>query len=77
MGISIYINLQNIYENLLALKNRSGGKNVLPVLKANAYGHGSVPVAKFLYSKGVYILQWYDEFLSWYCRSFDITIFFR
>lgn len=42
------IDLQAIYNNILAIKNKIG-KNIkiMSILKANAYGHGAVKVAKF------------------------------
>ncbi len=44
----VKIHLDNIRDNLLAIRERVGGPDVkiLPALKANAYGHGSVEVAR-------------------------------
>lgn len=46
------INLRNIYMNYLYAKEQSN-KEVIPVVKANAYGHGAIEVVKYLSSKGV------------------------
>src|SRR5699024_11530416 len=43
------INLKAIRHNIEAIQMNLGKQNkVIPVLKANAYGHGSIEVAKFL-----------------------------
>ncbi len=47
------INLKNILENYLSIKKRIGSKNIIPVVKANAYGHGVIEVVDFLYSNNV------------------------
>jgi len=36
----------NIRKNLLNIKNRVGAAAVMPIIKADAYGHGSIPAAK-------------------------------
>lgn len=46
------IDLQAIEQNFLSIQNQVGGKKVLCVLKANAYGHGSIAVAKRLQESG-------------------------
>ena len=42
------INLKNLKENLDYLKSISKNANIYPVIKANAYGHGLLKIAKFL-----------------------------
>jgi alanine racemase len=47
------INLKALSHNLGVVRKKTGGINVLAVVKANAYGHGAVPAAKHLIQKGV------------------------
>jgi alanine racemase len=48
------INLKNLYKNYLEVQKRVGeDKVIIPVVKANAYGHGAVPVVGYLVKKGV------------------------
>lgn len=47
------INLSNLYFNYLEAQKNVPGKIIIPVIKANAYGHGAVPIVEFLYKKGV------------------------
>lgn len=42
------INLKNLKDNLDYLKSISSNADVYPVIKANAYGHGLLKIAKFL-----------------------------
>ena len=44
----VLINLTNIRKNFLVAKKLAGNAKVMAVVKANAYGHGSVPVARAL-----------------------------
>lgn len=44
------INLSNLRENYLNIRKRAGSKSVIPVIKADAYGHGAVRIAHFLNS---------------------------
>ncbi|MBN2693221.1 alanine racemase [bacterium] len=46
------IELSNLEHNLTQIKNLVGEKRVMPILKANSYGHGMIPIAKFLEKKG-------------------------
>ena len=49
-----YINLKALINNCRTLQQHAGiGTNVLPVIKANAYGHGAVEVAAALQQIGV------------------------
>ncbi len=47
------INLEVMYENYKKLIRLNNGKPIIPVIKANAYGHGAVEVFSYFYKKGV------------------------
>lgn len=47
------INLKNLYCNFKSVKDRIGKKNIIPVVKANAYGHGVLQVVEYLYSNNI------------------------
>ncbi|MEN9713475.1 MAG: hypothetical protein RLZZ164_139 [Actinomycetota bacterium] len=49
----LVIDLDAIVANLAAFKKISGGAKVMGVVKANAYGHGMIDVAKKLQSVGI------------------------
>lgn len=42
------VDLSALRDNLLQVKKRIGRREILAVIKANAYGHGAVPIAQFL-----------------------------
>ncbi|MCF7823776.1 MAG: alanine racemase [Candidatus Marinimicrobia bacterium] len=42
------ISLSSILQNYLYFKSRVDASNIIPVVKANAYGHGALEVTKFL-----------------------------
>ena len=46
------MDLESIAANYRVLKARAGGRAVYPVVKADAYGHGAVPVARRLAEEG-------------------------
>lgn len=48
-----WVNLDRIRENFKALRAHAGACAVIPVLKANAYGHGAVEVARALEPLGI------------------------
>jgi alanine racemase len=50
------VQLQRLTENYLAIAAKVAPAKVMPVLKANAYGHGLVEVARHLSSLGVFYL---------------------
>lgn len=50
---TLRINLDAIVHNLDVMRARAGGVKVMGVVKANAYGHGMIPVAKTLERAGV------------------------
>ena len=47
------INLTYLYDNYCYVQKHIGNKTLIPVVKANAYGHGSIEVVSYLYQKGV------------------------
>lgn len=47
------VSLPNLYSNYLSVQKLTKGKIVIPVVKANAYGHGSIEITKFLHQKGI------------------------
>jgi len=49
----VEVNLDHIGHNLRAVKLHTPQKKVMAIVKANAYGHGLVPVANHLVSLGV------------------------
>ena len=52
----VEINLTHLTENLHAIQRRVAPATVMPVVKANAYGHGLVPVARKLVQEQVTML---------------------
>lgn len=48
----VEVNLDRLEENLGAIRDRVTPARIMPILKANAYGHGLVPVAKLMESLG-------------------------
>ncbi len=46
------INLDNLALNLQAIRRKVGAAGIIPVIKADAYGHGAVMVAKRLVREG-------------------------
>ncbi len=57
--VSATINLMNLAHNYRLLQAKSSPSKVMAIIKANAYGHGLLPVAETLYNEG--------------CRSFAVT----
>jgi alanine racemase len=47
------INCRAVRDNLRAVRSRADGARVMAVLKANAYGHGAVEMARLLIAEGV------------------------
>lgn len=47
------IDLNVMYHNYLELRRLNRSKAIIPVIKADAYGHGATKVFEFLYSKGI------------------------
>jgi alanine racemase len=54
MGFSTYaeINLDNLGYNTVCIREKVAPAALIPVVKADAYGHGAVPVVKRLASEG-------------------------
>lgn len=48
----VEVDLLQLGKNLEAIRNHVGKARVMPILKANAYGHGLVPVAKYVVACG-------------------------
>ena len=59
-GIKI-VDLNTLKNNYLAVKKRVGGKRVISVIKADAYGHGGAEVAKKLDADDGYAVATLDE----------------
>jgi len=55
-GAIAEIDLDAISHNLAIVKEVTGGRHVIAVVKADAYGHGAVEVSKRLEAEGVYSL---------------------
>jgi alanine racemase len=49
----IEINLDNLYHNYQYFQKLNNNKTIIPVIKANAYGHGAIEVMQYLYQKNV------------------------
>lgn len=49
----VEVDLSRLAANLAAIRRHVGGTKVMPVLKANAYGHGLIEVAELMVSLGV------------------------
>jgi len=49
----VEINLNNLYENYQNIKKIVKNKEIIPVVKANAYGHGVMEVVRFLVEKKI------------------------
>jgi alanine racemase len=47
------INLKALSHNLSVVRKKTGTKNILAVVKANAYGHGAAEISKHLVSNGI------------------------
>lgn len=47
------IDLNALSHNLKIARQKTGNKNILAVVKANAYGHGAVEISKYLVRQGV------------------------
>ena len=53
VGPKAFIHIENLFYNYNLIKHQLNGTPIMAVVKANAYGHGAVPVTKALRSKGV------------------------
>ncbi|MFN4245831.1 MAG: alanine racemase [Brevinematia bacterium] len=51
----VEINLTKLYQNYCELVKLNDGKPIIPVIKADAYGHGAKDIMVFLFSKGIRI----------------------
>lgn len=50
----ITINKQNLLNNLNIIRKTSNNKQIIPLIKSNAYGHGQIEIAKILQNENVY-----------------------
>ncbi len=52
---SLYINLENLKNNInfIKLLNSAKNKTIIAIIKSDAYGHGLVPVAETLFNEGI------------------------
>lgn len=48
----VEVDLGKLAGNLAAIRSHCGGARIMPILKANAYGHGLLPVARHLVGCG-------------------------
>ena len=46
------INLDNLAHNIGRIREKVAPSALIPIIKANAYGHGAIPVAKRLAREG-------------------------
>lgn len=73
------VNLQLLKSNCKLLKSMTGSLFFCPMLKADAYGHGAVPIAKTLLGAGVKQVGVIDAGEAWPIREaaedMDILIF--
>ena len=46
------IDLRSLSHNLEVVKKKTGGKDIMAVVKANAYGHGALEISRHLIQKG-------------------------
>jgi len=47
------VDLRALSHNLGVVKNKTGGKDIMAVVKANAYGHGALEISRHLIQKGI------------------------
>ena len=68
------INLKNILKNYISIKKRISSKNIIPIVKANAYGHGVIEVVDYLYSNNIdyFAVSTLEEALE-IRKSFDLV----
>ena len=59
IGPKAIIHLDRLIHNYQLVKQKTGNKQIMAFVKANAYGHGAVPVAKALESVGA---DWFGVF---------------
>lgn len=61
-----WVDLDRIRDNFRALRTYAGAQAVIPVLKANAYGHGAIAVARTLEPLGVamFAVAYVDEAIA-------------
>lgn len=50
----ITINKSNLLYNLEIIRNKANNKNLIPLIKSNAYGHGQIEIANILKSEDIF-----------------------
>lgn len=50
----ITINKRNLLNNLEIIRKTSNNKQIIPLIKSNAYGHGQIEIARILQNQNVY-----------------------
>ena len=70
----LVIDLAAVVHNLEVMRSRAGGAMVMGVVKANAYGHGMVEIAKTLESAGVDYLGVADNEEALQLRAAGLTV---
>lgn len=62
-GTVAEINLKNLVHNLNNIRKRVSPAKVMAVVKADAYGHGAIPITKQLAEEGVnyFAVAWFEE----------------
>ena len=50
--VTAFINKQALIDNIKVIKAKVPNSKIIAVVKANAYGHGLIPVATALYNSG-------------------------
>ena len=70
------INLDHLWYNIKSIRKELINQEIIPVIKANAYGHGAIPIFKFLIEKGVkvFAVSLLEEALELREMNQDVTI---
>jgi len=70
------INLNHLYQNYQNVQKLVGNKTIIPVVKANAYGHGAIEVVRYLHERKVdqYAVSLLEEALELRAEFPDIKI---
>jgi len=70
------INLDALWHNIQIAKKHLKKQEIIPVIKANAYGHGAIPIFQFLIKKGVkcFAVSLLEEALELRALNQDVKI---
>jgi len=69
----VKVNLDNLINNYRAIKNKVNGKKVIPVIKADAYGHGAEVFAEILMKEGADLFAVSSIYEAMCLREYGIT----